>query len=107
MSKCVIYINIIIVIRKIVFLSRIIRRINVNDINLALVCFFKELERCKVVAFDKEIHLSAVVDEEVGLLGQDGYMCFKRFVNRLAVLLEDEAVFLALYVFHEFVEILE
>ena len=91
MAKRVICINKYIVIHE-VFSARIVRRIYVNQIDFAFVCFFQKFEACQIIAFDKEVHLSTVVDEKPCIFRQYGKIIFKYFVNAFAVLDQIEVI---------------
>ena len=94
MAKRVICINKYIVIHE-VFSARIVRRIYVNQIDFAFVCFFQKFEACQIIAFDKEVHLSTVVDEKPCIFRQYGKIIFKYFVNAFAVFFKNKTVFFA------------
>ena len=48
----------------------VIRRIDIDEVNLSFMRFEEQLQGGKVVAFKKEVHLTAAVDEQAAVLGQ-------------------------------------
>ena len=88
-----------------VLISRIVRRIDIDEVDFALVCLEEQLQGGEVVAFEKKVHLTAVVDEQAAVLGQ--YRCVRseNFVYFLTVFLKHETVFLTAHVTLKFGEI--
>ena len=98
MTKSIVTINKPIVIYKI-FVARIVRRIYVNKVNSAFMCFFQKFKACQIIALDKEIHLSAVVYKQVGILRENGQIILEHFVNAFAVFFKSKTVFFAFNIF--------
>ena len=61
MKESVIFIHKIIIILKIIA-SRIIRRINVDNVNFTLVSFFQQFQCSKVITFNQKILFTAVIN---------------------------------------------
>ena len=88
-----------------ILISRIIRRIYVDKVNLAFVCLFKQLQRSEIVALDEKVHLTAVVDEKAAVLGEYRGMGSKHLVDLLPMLLKDKSVFLRSHVLFKIGEV--
>ena len=101
MSKGISSINQSIGICKAIFQS-IIRRINIDEVDLTTMRLFQQFQCSKVIPFKKEIHLPAVVNEQICILGQHWRVGVQHLVNFLPMLLEYETVLLSIYIFFEF-----
>ena len=101
MPKCVIHINITVVVHKI-FVTSIVRRINVDEINLPTMSLLQEFERSEIIALDEKVEFAAVVNKTVSIFFQDRQILFQQNVNLLPVFLEDEAVLLRPYFLLQF-----
>ena len=85
-----------------ILVTRVVRRIDVDEVNLAAMGLFQQLERGKVVAFDQEVDLAAVVDETLLVLRQHRQVMFQLDVDTFLVLLEDESVLFRAYFLLQF-----
>ena len=59
---------------------------------------FKQLERCKVVALNKKIHLSTIINEQVFVFCQNRRMRIKYFIDFFSVFLKNKSIFLSIYI---------
>lgn len=69
--------------------------------------FFKQLQGSEIVAFDKKVHLPAVVDKKAFFFRQHGKIVLQGFVNALAVFFKYKSVLFALDVLGQFIKILQ
>ena len=98
MPKGIVGIHKTVVVHK-VLIARIVRRIDVDEVNFPPMRFEEELQGGEVVAFEKEVHLTAVVDEQAAVLGQHRGVRSENFVYFLTVFLKDKTVFFAVHIF--------
>ena len=63
---------------------------------------FQQFQCGKVIPFKQEIHLPAVVDEQIRLFGQHRRMGIQHLVDFLPMLLEHETVLFPVHIFFEF-----
>ncbi len=61
MFKCIIITNYMIIIDE--GFSRIIWRINIDNVNLSFVSFLQQLQRSKVITFNQEVLFTAIINE--------------------------------------------
>lgn len=93
MTKSVSIIDVIIIICKIIT-SCIVRRINVNHVDFALMRFFQKLQTCKIIALNQKVHLSAVANEQLFFFCQNRQIAFQCIINFFAMFLKNKPVFL-------------
>ena len=103
MLKRIGFINDMVIINKTV--PCVVRRININHVDFALVSLFQKLQTRQVVAFKQKVHLAAVADEQLFFFRQNRQIVFKFFVNRFFVLLKNKPVFLTVDLRRQFVQI--
>ena len=85
-----------------VFIARIIRRINIDEVNLTTMSLFQQFQCGKVIPFKQEIHLPAVVNKQICILGQHWRMGIQHLIDFLPMLLEHETVLFPVHIFFEF-----
>ena len=76
----------------------VIRWIDIDEVDFSFMRFEEQLQGGEVVAFEKEVHLTAVVDEQAAILGQHRCVRSENFVYFLTVFLKHETVFLTAHV---------
>ena len=74
-----------------VFIARIIRRINIDEVNLTTMRLFQQFQCGKVIPFKQEIHLPTVVNKQICLFGQYWRMGIQHLIDFLPMLLEHAA----------------
>ena len=97
MQKCIVSTYKIIIVCKVI-MSCIVRWIDIDEVDLSFMRFEEQLQGGEVVAFEKEVHLTAVVDEQAAVLGQHRGVRSENFVYFLTVFLKHETVFLTAHV---------
>ena len=95
MKKTIISSNILVIIYKIVC-SRIIRRINIDNIYPALMRLFKQIQAVQIVAFKQEIIITVSNGDQLlfGILGEYGDMCLHLYINGFFMAFPYKPVFL-------------